>query len=192
MQVYLHQSSKITRYWEVPVLSQYCRNQGLAVRASDANAEVAIVLRSIPSTSDTVESEGRQMKQCWICTVHRKKIQKFPLFKNKLRFFLVLCLSMEGSVWIRIRTFILNSTSLGDLELGWTEPMVFNFYFDLFYKLTTQRLGSGSVPVIKKSFYCTCKQKACYFKHTVRNCALCIYFEFFSPHCIRLRFHLPT
>ncbi len=31
-----------------------------------ANAEVATVLGSIPSSSDTVESEGRQMKQCWI------------------------------------------------------------------------------------------------------------------------------
>jgi hypothetical protein len=29
-----------------------------------ANAEVATVLGSIPSSSDTVESEGRQMKQC--------------------------------------------------------------------------------------------------------------------------------
>ncbi len=31
-----------------------------------ANAEVATVLGSIPASSDTVESEGRQMKQCWI------------------------------------------------------------------------------------------------------------------------------
>ncbi len=30
----------------------------------DANAEVATVLGSIPATSDTVESEGRQMKLC--------------------------------------------------------------------------------------------------------------------------------
>ncbi len=29
-----------------------------------ANAEVAEVLGSIPASSDTVESEGRQMKQC--------------------------------------------------------------------------------------------------------------------------------
>ncbi len=29
-----------------------------------ANAEVATVLGSIPASSDTVESEGRQMKQC--------------------------------------------------------------------------------------------------------------------------------
>jgi hypothetical protein len=36
------------------------------VRASDltANAEVATVLGSIPACSDTVETEGRQMKQC--------------------------------------------------------------------------------------------------------------------------------
>ncbi len=30
-----------------------------------ANAKVATVLSSIPASSDTVESEGRQMKQCW-------------------------------------------------------------------------------------------------------------------------------
>ncbi len=30
------------------------------------NAKVAPVLGSIPVSSDTVESEGRQMKQCWI------------------------------------------------------------------------------------------------------------------------------
>jgi hypothetical protein len=29
-----------------------------------ANAEVAIVLGSIPASSNTMESEGRQMKQC--------------------------------------------------------------------------------------------------------------------------------
>jgi hypothetical protein len=31
-----------------------------------ANAEVVTVLGTIPASSDTVESEGRQMKQCWI------------------------------------------------------------------------------------------------------------------------------
>jgi hypothetical protein len=31
-----------------------------------ANAVVATVLGSIPASSDSVESEGRQMEQCWI------------------------------------------------------------------------------------------------------------------------------
>ncbi len=31
-----------------------------------ANAEVSAVLGSIPASSDTVESERRQMKQCWM------------------------------------------------------------------------------------------------------------------------------
>ncbi len=31
-----------------------------------ANAQVATVLGSIPASSDTLESKGRQMKQCWI------------------------------------------------------------------------------------------------------------------------------
>ncbi len=43
-----------------------------------ANAEVAKVLGSIPAASDTVESEGRQMNQCWrkYCTM---KNQENPL-----------------------------------------------------------------------------------------------------------------
>jgi hypothetical protein len=44
-----------------------------------AHAEVATVLGSIPASSDTVESEGRQMKQ----TVHRKKNQKITLLVLK-------------------------------------------------------------------------------------------------------------
>ncbi len=45
----------------------------LVVRASDANAPVATVLGSAPASVGTVESEGRQKKQCWIyCTVVRK------------------------------------------------------------------------------------------------------------------------
>jgi hypothetical protein len=40
-----------------------------------ANAVVATVLGSMPASSDTVESEGRQMKQC-LNIVHNKKITK--------------------------------------------------------------------------------------------------------------------
>jgi hypothetical protein len=36
-----------------------------------ANAVVATVLGSIPASSDTVESEGRQMKQCWISYIKK-------------------------------------------------------------------------------------------------------------------------
>ncbi len=43
-----------------------------------ANAEVAPVLCSIPASSDAVESEGRQMKQCCIKYI-LKKNQKIPL-----------------------------------------------------------------------------------------------------------------
>ncbi len=43
------------------------------------NAVVATALGSIPASSDTVETEGRQMKQCWISYI--KKIQKSPLKK---------------------------------------------------------------------------------------------------------------
>jgi hypothetical protein len=37
----------------------------------------ATVLGSIPASSDTVESEGRQMKQCWIQYIE-KKLEKSP------------------------------------------------------------------------------------------------------------------
>ncbi len=39
-----------------------------------ANAPVATVQGSIPASVDTVDSEGRQMKQCWI--QYEKKIKK--------------------------------------------------------------------------------------------------------------------
>ncbi len=42
------------------------------------NANVATVLGSIPASSDTVESEGRQMNQCWITYIKRKKEKKIP------------------------------------------------------------------------------------------------------------------
>ncbi len=35
------------------------------------------IIISIPSSSDTGESEGREKNQCW--TKHKKKIQKIPL-----------------------------------------------------------------------------------------------------------------
>jgi hypothetical protein len=42
------------------------------------DAKVATVLGSFPASSDTVESEGRQMKQCWIMYIKIKKIKKIP------------------------------------------------------------------------------------------------------------------
>ncbi len=48
------------------------------VRASDSQCRmVSTVLDSIsPASSDTVESEGRQMKQCWISYMKKKKSKK--------------------------------------------------------------------------------------------------------------------
>jgi hypothetical protein len=45
------------------------------------NAIVATVLGSIPASSDTVESERRQMKHCRITYIKRKK-PKIPPLKN--------------------------------------------------------------------------------------------------------------
>ncbi len=41
-----------------------------------ANAVVATALGSIPASSDTVETEGLQMKQCWITYIKRKNLKK--------------------------------------------------------------------------------------------------------------------
>ncbi len=52
------------------------------VRTSTANAIVATVLGSIPAYSDTVDSEGRPMKQCWnLNIVHKNKKSKKSPFK---------------------------------------------------------------------------------------------------------------
>ena len=51
-----------------------------AVKRFTDNAEVATVLGSNPASSYTVESEGRQVKQCWIQYIE-KEIQKFPHVK---------------------------------------------------------------------------------------------------------------
>jgi hypothetical protein len=54
----------------------------LVVRASDCyNAPVARVLGSIPASVGTVESEGRQMKQCEYST-KKKSPQKYERKKN--------------------------------------------------------------------------------------------------------------
>ncbi len=45
-----------------------------------ANATVATVLGSIPAASDTVEFEGRQMKQCWIQYIEIIILQKVKKF----------------------------------------------------------------------------------------------------------------
>ncbi len=43
----------------------------------DVNAKVAPILGSIPAPSDTVESEGRKMKKCWI-TYFTRKTKEIP------------------------------------------------------------------------------------------------------------------
>ena len=42
----------------------WMRYNRVVIECLAVNAKVAIVLGSIPASSDTVESEGRQMKQC--------------------------------------------------------------------------------------------------------------------------------
>ncbi len=56
------------------------------VRASDSQSRiVTTVLGSITASSDTVESEGRQTKQCWISYTLIKKKIKFSSYIGKFR-----------------------------------------------------------------------------------------------------------
>ncbi len=67
------QADKRIKFW--------WRRSSLVVRASGCQAEVPTVLGSIPASSDTVESEGRQMKQCWIQYIEKKKNPKKSPFE---------------------------------------------------------------------------------------------------------------
>jgi hypothetical protein len=67
----------------------------LIVERLAVNAEVATVQGSIPASSDTVESEGRQMMQWWIKYIKNKKNQKNPLF------FLTTSNLNSGNTWVR-------------------------------------------------------------------------------------------
>ncbi len=60
----------------------------LVVRASDCQCSVATFLGSIPASVGTVESEGRQMKQCWILYEQKEKNhpQKIYIYKNLLSY----------------------------------------------------------------------------------------------------------
>ncbi len=66
------------------------------------NAKVATVLGSNPASSDTMESEGRQMKQSWNTYEYIKRInQKIPL----LRFFHI----EEGSDDISVEKIVVSA-----------------------------------------------------------------------------------
>jgi hypothetical protein len=67
------------------------------------NAEVLTAPGSIPATSDTVESEKRQIKQCCIQYIEEKKSKKSPCLKifltllsaNKKKFLTLVCLQKK-------------------------------------------------------------------------------------------------
>ncbi len=60
-------------------------------------AKVTKVLGSTWESSETVESEGRQMKQCWITYIKRKKSFKKPLWRLKKEF----KWAVEKNGWLR-------------------------------------------------------------------------------------------
>ncbi len=49
------------------------------------NAKVATVLGLIPASADTVESERRPMKQCWITYIKRKNPKNPPLKEVQMK-----------------------------------------------------------------------------------------------------------
>ncbi len=82
------------------------------------NAEVATVLGSIPASSDTVWSEGRQMKKCWVEYWNNNTKKQVVLICWKvlvfnvlpiLPFFMLHLLQPQVGFWQKI----------WDLNLGW-------------------------------------------------------------------------
>ncbi len=64
-----------------------------------ASVEVATVLGSIPASSDSVESEGRQMKKCWLQYIE-KKIHTNPLLwigNKTIHYTLLFLIALEGN-----------------------------------------------------------------------------------------------
>ncbi len=59
--------------WSVTQIFCFCPLSVLRNVTTSSSWSVAAVLGSIQASSDTVESEGRQMKQCWI-----QYIEKYP------------------------------------------------------------------------------------------------------------------
>jgi hypothetical protein len=85
---------------------QYKMRSSCVVRAS-ANAVVATVLGSIPAFSDTVESEGRQTKQCWISYIKRKKSNQIKIRSKKRIYSFPFCthFCLLGKEGLKVRQF---------------------------------------------------------------------------------------
>ncbi len=67
------------KLWDIQNLDENCmRTRRVVTERLTANAKVATVLGSIPASSDTVESEGRQIKPMLNKVHWKKKIPKEP------------------------------------------------------------------------------------------------------------------
>jgi hypothetical protein len=64
-------SQRLQSWWD---LAKWLER--LTAKCRSRHSPVATVLGSIPASSDTVESEGRQMKQYWISYIKNKKNAK--------------------------------------------------------------------------------------------------------------------
>ncbi len=74
---------RLTLFWNRldrgPVVIIHRRDLAEGPERLTANAVVATLLCSIPASSDTIESEGRQMIQCWILYKKNSKQSPFRL-----------------------------------------------------------------------------------------------------------------
>ncbi len=95
-----------------------------------ANAKVATVLGSIPASSDTVESEGRQMKQCWKLSIllhqerHNKGVRFISFIQFKDRMIIILDL-IEMEWGFKLCTY--NHNLLSRKELPGARRQVWEF-----------------------------------------------------------------
>jgi hypothetical protein len=77
-----------------------------------ANAEVATVLGSIPASSDTVESEGRQIKQFGIQYIEEKNPKNSPCKKRTCVWHAFLC-QTAAAVFLSISS-----------SMRWMDPLL--------------------------------------------------------------------
>jgi hypothetical protein len=106
---YVHKSSSSSKVWRqirfvlcaVSILLRVWRCKG---RKEFYDNKVATVLGSIPASSDTVESEGRRIKQCRITHIKRINSNQFP-FILLVKFVMCMHIYLTFFCSIRIVTF---------------------------------------------------------------------------------------
>ncbi len=121
------------------------------------NAKVATVLGSFPVSSDAVESEGRQMKQCWITYMKKWKTPNKSPFLKFCWFLLVraACPSFPLAGWLWWS--LTDPTVLGKE----TNSKLINFYYRAILLpiwLVVEAKWGGSFCKLSRTFHIYCKE----------------------------------